>query len=119
LELTEEPTFETAHVLAGPSDRASVATEPITPPVRDIRSIRQANERIRTLANESRSERLLGLLCECSRPGCMAPIMMTVEEYDAVRTDPIHCFVSVGHVWDRSAEGVVVRTSTYWVVKRS
>ena len=43
---------------------------------------------------------------------------MTVEEYDAVRGDPKHCFVSVGHVWDERGEGVVVRTGMYWVVTR-
>jgi hypothetical protein len=96
-----------------------VATEPIPPPARDLASIREANEHIRQLIEGGGGQqRLVGLICECSRTGCMAPIVMSVEEYDAVRADPKHCFVSVGHVWDDRGEHAVVRTGTYWVVTR-
>src|SRR5207247_3740270 len=80
---------------------------------------RQANERIHELALATDgTKRLLGLVCECSREGCIVPIIATRAEYEAVRADPSHCLVGAGHVWDQ-AEQVVIRTKQYWVVKRT
>jgi hypothetical protein len=80
---------------------------------------RQANERIRSLGLQAGRRRLLlGFVCECIKDDCLAPIVATLEEYDAVRTDPTHYLVAVGHVSERDTEKVVVRTSHYWVVRR-
>jgi hypothetical protein len=81
---------------------------------------RAVNERIEALqAGSDVTPALHEFLCECADTGCTAAIQMTVEEYEAVRTDP-SCFAVaplsehvVPHV-----EEVVARHERYWTVKK-
>lgn len=76
---------------------------------------RRANDEIRGLAFSSgRKRRLVGLVCECGREGCGQPLAATVAEYDALRDDPNHRIVVVGHV--RDDDRVVVRADHFWIV---
>jgi hypothetical protein len=56
------------------------------------------------------------VVCECVHPNCLAGIVMTVAEYDAVRRFPSRFFVKEGH---EVAEGerVVTESAGYVVVE--
>jgi hypothetical protein len=63
---------------------------------------RDANERIRAVAEEHALDRV-PFICECADPSCRELIMLTLAEYREVRADP-HLFVNaVGH--DAAAQG--------------
>jgi len=79
---------------------------------------REANDQIRELAlRAERKGRLVGLLCECGRRDCRALLAVAPAEYEAIRGDPNHRLVAVGH--GRGSEQIVVRTDRYWIVKQT
>jgi hypothetical protein len=57
--------------------------------------------------------------CECGRETCAEPVQLTVEEYEAVRSDPTHFLVapSSEHVIS-SVERIVEKQDRYWVVEK-
>src|SRR5438093_2595351 len=79
-------------------------------------SARKATDQIRQLAlSTGRKGRLVGLLCECGQKDCRASLAVAPGEYEAIRDDPNHRLVAVGH--SRQNERVVVRTDRYLIVK--
>jgi hypothetical protein len=79
---------------------------------------RDANEEL-----EARREELTAVagrtpfLCECADPYCKAPILMTLEEYEAVRSKPNRFVLEPGH---RTSEATVIQeTDRFLVVEKS
>jgi hypothetical protein len=81
---------------------------------------RDVNERI----NATRRSRAVWVpvsewVCECADETCSERIMMTPEEYEAVRADSLHFVVvpSQAHVYPE-AERIVEEHERYWVVEK-
>jgi hypothetical protein len=81
---------------------------------------RDANERVRA-AKKGRTAwtGVSQWLCECADEDCTERIVMTLDEYEAVRADATHFAVapSMPHV-DSDAERVVEKHEHYWVVEK-
>jgi hypothetical protein len=58
---------------------------------------RSANERIAEKARELGWRVPIPFLCECSGRLCFRRIELTIEEYDAARSNPQRYFVARGH----------------------
>jgi hypothetical protein len=58
-------------------------------------------------------------VCECAHVECAVPVQLTVQEYEAVRANPVQFFVSPSeeHV-TFGVEQVVQRHDRYWVVEK-
>jgi hypothetical protein len=82
---------------------------------------REVNERIRDV-----SARLVAydgaapieFLCECSDEECSEPIELTLAEYDAVRSEPTHFVVAIGHLWRPDLERAVRVVGAYAVIEK-
>jgi hypothetical protein len=95
------------------------------PRVREARAatnqtlFREVNERVKEL-NEGFSLVLpLGdWVCECANDTCIERVVMSANEYEAVRGDGAHFFIapSTEHVWP-DVERVTGRTDRYWIVE--
>ena len=61
-----------------------------------------------------------GWVCECADDTCLQHIEMTSIEYEEIRRDGAHFFVSPGdeHVW-ADIERVIERNERYWVVEKT
>jgi hypothetical protein len=77
---------------------------------------REVNERLLTLSNGPRSDRI-DFLCECSRVECAETIPLTLEEYNEVRSDPKTFAVVPGHE-TLEVEDVVGTKSRFVVVRK-
>jgi hypothetical protein len=67
-------------------------------------------------ANGAREERLY--LCECGVDSCFERLVLTKEEYEAVRSHPARFFVALGHEDVTAGEIVVEESSRYAVVEK-
>jgi hypothetical protein len=88
--------------------------------VRNNYTFREANEQIRTKADEYNApiERI-PFLCECPVPACTEVLRLTLAEYADVRANPAHFFTAPGHEQADAAVGhVVSRGSDYVVVEK-
>jgi hypothetical protein len=58
-------------------------------------------------------------VCECASEACLAPVQLTIAEYQSIRADPTRFLVAPGdaHVVPE-VEGVVARHERYWVVEK-
>ena len=88
--------------------------------VKNNRTFREANERIRAKAEEySAPLERIPFLCECPRQGCVEVIRLTSSEYASVRSDPRHFFTAPGHEADEERVGTVIaRERTYVLVEK-
>jgi hypothetical protein len=82
---------------------------------------REVNERVKEL-NEAFDalSRDAQWICECGNTGCLEPIPMTHEEYEAVRAGGSDCFFvkpDEAHVV-RDVDNIVERHERYWVVQK-
>ena len=75
---------------------------------------REVNERIREITTWDTGAEFL---CECGDPDCTQPIVMTVEEYEAVRSRPTRFVIVPGHEVP-DLERVVERTDRFAVVEK-
>ena len=82
---------------------------------------RAVNERVKEINAAFEGLSSLGdWICECANPECTAPVPLTHEEYEAVRTRPT-CFLVLpgdAHVLS-DVEDVVERHERYWVVEKN
>lgn len=83
-------------------------------------SFRDLNERI----NAGKQARTTWVtispwVCECADEDCTERIMMTLEEYEKLRSDPTHFVVAPDekHVV-HEAERIVEKQERYWVVEK-
>ncbi len=75
---------------------------------------REVNERIREITTWDTGAEFL---CECGDPDCAQPIVMTVDEYEAVRSRPTRFLIVAGHEVP-DVERVVERTDRFAVVEK-
>ena len=75
---------------------------------------REVNERIREITTYDSD---VEFLCECGDPECAQPIVMTIHEYEAVRSDPTRFVVVPGHEVP-ALERVVEETDRFAVVEK-
>ena len=79
---------------------------------------REVNERIERLAGEGAPDaEAIHFLCECANRDCVAPILLTIHEYEEIRRIPTHFPVLVGHD-DPEIERVVEENDRYAVVEK-
>lgn len=57
-------------------------------------------------------------LCECGVASCFEHVVITPEEYEAVRAYPARFFVSPGHEDLTAGEVVIAESSRYTVVEK-
>ena len=85
--------------------------------VKNNLTFREANERIRTRAEEYQAPvSRIPFLCECPRPDCVQIVRLTLVEYSAVREDPKHFFTVPGHEAAESPVGHVVGHEDGYVI---
>jgi hypothetical protein len=81
---------------------------------------RDINERIKDLHDGFSARTEVGeWICECAHGTCMEHVLMSSEEYEAVRADGARFFVAPGdqHVWPE-VERVTERKARYWIVEK-
>jgi hypothetical protein len=79
---------------------------------------REVNERINDLAEHFRLEdQPLDLVCECGDPTCVERITMSHEEYEELRSDPMHFAVYPGHE-ESDVEDILERRRGYDIVRK-
>ncbi len=77
---------------------------------------REVNERIETITSEHRV--VEGeILCECTNSACLETILLTLDDYEAVRSIPTHFIVAPGHDVPE-IERVVTTNARYTVVAK-
>jgi 5-bromo-4-chloroindolyl phosphate hydrolysis protein len=59
---------------------------------------RYANENLEQAQQYLRPGKYLQIICECGRTGCGELLAITDEEYQELRSDPIHFAISRGHL---------------------
>ncbi len=57
--------------------------------------------------------------CECANKNCPEPVLLSIEEYEAIRAKPTHFLVaSDGKHVNPQIERVVQREERYWVIEK-
>jgi hypothetical protein len=77
--------------------------------------MREVNERIEKLAP---SAMYIEFTCECLQISCTAPVFLSVDEYEEVRSVAT-CFVVLPAHVDEEVERIVTRRERYWVVEKT
>jgi hypothetical protein len=82
---------------------------------------RDANESIREAARRyDHSLEKIPFLCECPVEDCLEIVLLTEEEYAAIRADPHHYMTAVGHEEAEKPVGrVIARRDRYIVIDKS
>jgi hypothetical protein len=78
---------------------------------------REINEGIEEAHRSAESPGYVRMVCECTRLECTALIVISISEYEAVRTDPRHFAVLNDHVAP-DVEMVVRQNERFAVVKK-
>jgi hypothetical protein len=81
---------------------------------------REVNERVAEVATlyiETETHRAVDFTCECGRTECSETMMMTIAEYEAIRTHPTHFGVVPQHE-QPEIESVIERHPSYFVVEK-
>jgi len=84
---------------------------------RNESTFREANERIEEKADElSFTKERTPYICECEDTRCTQIIMLTREEYEAVRGDPKTFAIALGH---ESPDDRVIDETTFTLVEKT
>ena len=80
---------------------------------------RDVNERVKRIDSEQSApaDERWDFLCECGDAQCIERVSLTVEEYERVRSNPVHFFVVPGHE-ESEVEHVVQGGEGYIVVEK-
>jgi hypothetical protein len=79
---------------------------------------RELNERLAEYDSEAGFASLpLDFVCECFRESCRVHLELTADSWQRLHLEPEQFVVAPGHV-DTQREEVVLRTSTYWQVRK-
>ena len=76
--------------------------------------IREVNERIQQIADDAAHP---AFLCECANPDCVEMIVLSVAEYESIRSSPTRFPVKPGHDY-LEFERVVDENEHYIVVEK-
>jgi hypothetical protein len=82
---------------------------------------RNVNERVRDLAASFASDaepEPIAFVCECGSSECAATIVLTIREYENVRSDPAQFMIVPGHE-SPEVEVVVARHDNHDVVRKN
>jgi hypothetical protein len=82
---------------------------------------REINERIKDLNDSVSAVTEIGeWICECAHETCLEHVLMSSDEYEAVRAEGARFFVAPAdeHVWP-DVELVTERMSRYWIVEKT
>jgi len=87
------------------------------------RSIRrEVNERIAELIagfhDSASGDPTMIVFCECEAEECMAPIEMTIAEFQAARVGPARWVMSSAHI-DMTKDSVIARRNGYALIERA
>jgi hypothetical protein len=83
---------------------------------------REVNERIREASADffaAEPEQSVEFVCECSDAACYKPVELTLNEYEAVRSDAAHFLVAPRHLWHEDTERRVAGNDRHWVVEKA
>jgi hypothetical protein len=79
---------------------------------------RDVNDRIREISDTfERKDETYDFVCECSDPACTQRVVLTLAEYERVRSDPTRFVVAKGHALPE-VESVVARARDHVVVEK-
>jgi AraC-like DNA-binding protein len=80
---------------------------------------REINERVEDVAAELGDQQAgYEYFCECANKDCTFRLVMSVEEYESVRSDAKQFVVLPDH-FTPEIEELVLSTDQYWVVRKS
>lgn len=77
---------------------------------------RAANDRIADKAHRLRFHSRVPMLCECSTPGCQTIVMVGLDEYEQIRSNPDNFLTAPGH--EIEGADLVEATPTYEIRQR-
>jgi hypothetical protein len=81
-------------------------------------SFRNANERLGSLVGDRvGSEQAIPFLCECPDDECMDTVAVTLQEYEAVHSNPQRFLVVSGHP-RTEGERILEDRDGYWIVEK-
>ena len=80
---------------------------------------RAVNEKVRELNQAfGRAPETLLIACECADPNCAERLDISLDEYEALRANPLHFAVFHGHVYP-DVERVVAEPTGHVVVEKA
>jgi hypothetical protein len=81
---------------------------------------RDVNERVAEIdrAHGIPTAEVASFLCECADSGCLERVVLTIDEYEAVRANPTHFVLLPGHE-DDELERVIRRSEGHVVVEKT
>ena len=74
---------------------------------------RRANDRIAEKAERLQFLSRVPMLCECSQPGCHTILMVSLAEYEQIRSDPDNFLTAPNHALEGAA--LMEETASYTV----
>ena len=81
---------------------------------------REVNERVAELIegfhDSPAGDQLMTVFCECGSEECLAPVEMTLGEYQAVRAGATRWVISSAHI-DATADSVIARRNGYALIE--
>jgi hypothetical protein len=77
---------------------------------------REVNERVLDVSRKT-AESTIEILCECGDEACLAQLVVSLAQYEAVRSVPTRFFVAADHEDDR-VERVVESYGNYVIVEK-
>lgn len=86
---------------------------------RNEHEARAANEIVSVEGEQAKmlGHEALAVLCECGDRGCHLPLVMSVDDYEEIRSEPDHFAVLAGHeILD--AERIIARRDEYLIVQK-
>ena len=79
-------------------------------------AFRDANERIGAAADAYNIQTAIPFICECADPVCTEIVMLKIDEYEEIRTDPRRFLNAPGHEATSEGTAVVVAQRDGYVI---
>ena len=79
---------------------------------------KEVNERVRTVAHRLGPDVPYEFLCECANADCTFRIVLPLEVYESIRSDPKQFVVLPLH-FTPEVETLVSKDATHWVVRKT
>ena len=79
---------------------------------------KEVNERVRTVAHRLGPAVPYEFMCECANADCTFRIVLPLEVYEAIRSDPKQFVVLPLH-FTPEVETLVSEESTHWIVRKT
>jgi AraC-like DNA-binding protein len=79
---------------------------------------REVNERVEAVAHQLGPNVPYEFVCECANADCTFRVVLSLREYEAIRSDP-KTFVVLPLHYTPEVEDLVAEEDSYWVVRKS